>query len=231
MKNKFLRLIAATMSLCLCMVITPITVLAATDTSAFQTVAYSDVSALAVGQKVLITGTPNYSAATNDSSSNFFGVDTAEGTWYIAIGKTSVAAFEAALPAQSMTFYGVYAGTLDANNMPILDIQSGAVSVSGSLQESSEVFEAGQQKVDEEAKAAEEAAAAAAEAEAASKAQQQAKAQTSQDTTKSTMVYIASSGKGKKYHSKASCSNMKGTIKLTLSEAQSRGYTACKKCY
>lgn len=54
---------------------------------------------------------------------------------------------------------------------------------------------------------------------------------TSVSNNKTETVYIASSGKGKKYHSNPNCSNMNGTISLTLGEAQSRGYTACKKCY
>lgn len=44
-------------------------------------------------------------------------------------------------------------------------------------------------------------------------------------------VYIASSGKGKKYHSNPNCSKMNGTISLTTDEAKSRGYTPCSKCY
>ncbi|WP_459476431.1 cell wall-binding protein [Clostridium saccharoperbutylacetonicum] len=48
---------------------------------------------------------------------------------------------------------------------------------------------------------------------------------------KTQMVYVASSGNGKKYHSDPNCSNMKGTRHITLSEAQSEGYTACNKCY
>lgn len=48
---------------------------------------------------------------------------------------------------------------------------------------------------------------------------------------KTQMVYVASSGNGKKYHSNPNCSNMKGTRHITLSEAQSEGYTACSKCY
>jgi hypothetical protein len=52
---------------------------------------------------------------------------------------------------------------------------------------------------------------------------------TSNDKTQ--MVYVASSGNGKKYHSNPKCSNMKGTRHITLSEAQSEGYTACSKCY
>lgn len=44
-------------------------------------------------------------------------------------------------------------------------------------------------------------------------------------------VYIASSGKGKKYHSDPNCSSMNGATPLTKSEAEARGYTPCKKCY
>lgn len=44
-------------------------------------------------------------------------------------------------------------------------------------------------------------------------------------------VYIAGSGKGKKYHSDPNCSNMNNPVPLTQSEAEARGYTPCKKCY
>lgn len=44
-------------------------------------------------------------------------------------------------------------------------------------------------------------------------------------------VYVAGSGKGKKYHSTSGCSNMKDPVPLTQSEAEARGYTPCKKCY
>lgn len=44
-------------------------------------------------------------------------------------------------------------------------------------------------------------------------------------------VYIAGSGKGKKYHSNPNCSNMNDPVPLTQSEAAARGYTPCKKCY
>lgn len=45
------------------------------------------------------------------------------------------------------------------------------------------------------------------------------------------MVYIASSGKGTKYHRTSTCSNMKDATAVTESDAQARGYTPCKKCY
>lgn len=44
-------------------------------------------------------------------------------------------------------------------------------------------------------------------------------------------VYVAASGKGKKYHSRPDCSNMKGTKELTEEEALAQDYTPCKKCW
>ena len=44
-----------------------------------------------------------------------------------------------------------------------------------------------------------------------------------------TMVWIPQSGS--KYHSRSGCSNMKNPTKVTLDEAQSLGYTACKRCH
>lgn len=48
-------------------------------------------------------------------------------------------------------------------------------------------------------------------------------------TTKAVMVWIPETGS--KYHRSSGCSNMKNPTKVTLQDAQSRGYTACKKCY
>lgn len=45
------------------------------------------------------------------------------------------------------------------------------------------------------------------------------------------VVYVASSGDGKKYHSRPSCSNMNGVVEMSVSEAQALGKTACKKCF
>jgi hypothetical protein len=42
-------------------------------------------------------------------------------------------------------------------------------------------------------------------------------------------VWIPTNG-GTKYHSRSSCSNMKNPQEVTLSKAQSLGFTACKKC-
>lgn len=41
-------------------------------------------------------------------------------------------------------------------------------------------------------------------------------------------VYVSNSGK---YHKKSNCSGMKNFFTMTLDEAKSAGYEACKKCY
>ena len=82
-------------------------------------------------------------------------------------------------------------------------------------------------QVEEEAaakKAAEEQAAA--KQQSSSQSSATAKSNTQSEAT----VYIASSGNGKKYHTRSTCSNMKGATALTVSQAKSRGYTPCKKC-
>jgi len=43
------------------------------------------------------------------------------------------------------------------------------------------------------------------------------------------MVWIPTNG-GKKYHSNSGCSGMKNPVQVTISEAISRGFDACKKC-
>lgn len=45
------------------------------------------------------------------------------------------------------------------------------------------------------------------------------------------MVYIASSGNGKKYHSNPNCSKMQGATAVTQEQAEAWGYTPCKRCH
>ena len=45
-----------------------------------------------------------------------------------------------------------------------------------------------------------------------------------------TMVWIPTKG-GKKYHSSESCSNMEDPVQVTLEEAESLGFTPCKRCH
>ena len=50
-----------------------------------------------------------------------------------------------------------------------------------------------------------------------------------EDVYAAVMVWIPKTGK--KYHSNASCSNMKNPTQVTLSQADKQGYEPCKKCY
>lgn len=53
--------------------------------------------------------------------------------------------------------------------------------------------------------------------------------ETEQSQTQETMVWIPKSGS--KYHSDPECSNMKDPSQVSLSQAESLGYTPCKKCW
>ncbi|MDE6579972.1 MAG: hypothetical protein K2K41_05515, partial [Ruminiclostridium sp.] len=51
---------------------------------------------------------------------------------------------------------------------------------------------------------------------------------------KENVVYVAASGKGKRYHSNPNCSGMNGeVIKMTKEQAEAQGLTPCQKntCY
>lgn len=50
------------------------------------------------------------------------------------------------------------------------------------------------------------------------------------DYTREIMVWIPTKG-GTKYHTHAGCSNMDDPQKVTQSEAESRGFTPCKRCH
>lgn len=76
-----------------------------------------------------------------------------------------------------------------------------------------------------EEKQAEEAA----KAQAAAQAQAEAEALAAQQQTQESTVWIPRTGS--KYHSNASCSNMKNPSQVTISQAQASGYEPCKKCY
>ena len=210
MKKRF-RILAAALALCMSLLCCP-AALAATDTSTFQTVPYSQATAQPSGQRITITGKPHYSAATSNATAFIFGFDTADGVWYVAVKKSKFEAFKAAAPAQQMTLYGVYAGTLNVNGMPILDIQNGAVTLGDKTSEIADLYAAGQKTLD------------------AQKAASQAAAKASSGKKTGQMVWIPTIS-GHKYHSNPRCSGMKGPEKVDISTAKARGFTACKKCY
>ena len=57
-----------------------------------------------------------------------------------------------------------------------------------------------------------------------------AASQTAQGQDDQELVYIAGSGKGTRYHSDPTCSQMKNATPLTKEEAEARGYSPCKRC-
>ena len=162
-----------------------------------------------------------------------FGFDTADGVWYVAVKKSKFEAFKAAAPAQQMTLYGVYAGTLNVNGMPILDIQNGAVTLGDKTSEIADLYAAGQKTLDAQKAASQAAAKASSGASRTAAGSAPAKKNTSTASSgKKTgqMVWIPTIS-GHKYHSNPRCSGMKGPEKVDISTAKARGFTACKKCY
>ncbi len=209
MRSKTICIAAAGLALAMSILCTPLA-FAATDVKAYATIPYAQATAQPAGQLLTIIGTPNYSAATSDETTTCFGFDTAEGVWYVAVAKDSFEAFKAAAPAQQMTLYGTYNGTLEANGLPILSIQNGAVKLSGKTSEIADLYAAGQKTLDAQKKSA------------------TGTASVSQKTGQ--LVWIPTNG-GKKYHSKSTCSNMENPKQVDRADAEAQGFTACKKCY
>lgn len=223
MKFRF-RLLPAALALCMFLFsFSPsATALTADDIPTFQSISYSQVGELQVGQRIVVSGKPNFNAVTCNETTELFGFDTDEGVWYIASGPSSVEAIKANISNETIYLYGAYAGTLDANGMPILDIQQGLISYgsNSSAYSSPDFIARGKQILDE----------AAATAEAAAKAAEQAAIEVPYQKT-GQMVWIATHSKGQCYHSRSSCSNMVEPAKVDLGYAKYMGYRACKKCY
>ena len=70
MKKQF-RILAAALALCLSLLCCP-AAFAAVDSSSCQTVPYAQATSQPLGQPITITGTPNYSAATETLLSGTF---------------------------------------------------------------------------------------------------------------------------------------------------------------
>lgn len=126
-----------------------------------------------------------------------------------------------------------------------VDLETGkSATVALELVHDTEAMEKAAREAEEKAKAEAEAQARAQrEAEEAARAAEAAKASQSRAAERQATpapqssaengatVYIAASGNGTKYHRSSSCSNMKGTISMSVSAAESQGYGPCKKCY
>lgn len=126
----------------------------------------------------------------------------------------------------------IFDGEHDKNAVLIIELDAAAMERAAQAAEKKAAEERAAQAAQEAevARIAQEQAAAA-EAQAAAEAAAVAEAEAAAAAEDERTVYVAASGKGKKYHSDPSCSNMKGTRSLSISEAESMGYTPCKKCY
>ena len=222
-KTKFFSL-ALALVLSLCLTISPVA-FAAIDPTVCATIPYAEATTQALGQPIRITGTPTYSAATSNDTAVIFGFDTSEGVWYVAVNKNNFEAFKTAASTQEMILYGTYAGILDVNGMPILDIQQGTVQIGDTAKDISEWYAEGQKVLDEQA--AQQVASA--PSSGSSSAKQSSGLMTSVKMT-GTMVWIPTNG-GTKYHSNSICSKMKNPEKVDLAVAKANGFTACKRCY
>lgn len=205
------RFLSVILALCMCL---SFSVPAA---SAADSVSYAQTSTLAVGQPITVTGTANYGAYTNNGSTTLLAIDAPDGTWFAAIGPYSADAFKTEVGSRTVTLNGVYAGTMDINGMPIIDVQQGTLSYNSTVSSSSSILSAGQEIVDQAAaaKAAEEAAARAA----------------AEPQWKKTgrMVWIPTRG-GECWHTNPYCSGMIDPEKVDLGYAQYMGFRDCKRC-
>ena len=126
----------------------------------------------------------------------------------------------------------ISAGNVESTPVTVTIIDSERIAAEEAARKAAEEEDARKAAEEEAARKAaeEEAARKAAEEESAKKAaeeaaQQQAAAQQPQEQ----MVWIPQSGS--KYHSKSSCSGMDGPRQIPISQAISRGYEPCKRCY
>lgn len=233
-----IRLLSIILTLCICLSLAIPAAYAAESTSYLE-VSYAQASSLEVGQPITITGVANYNAHTSNDSTTLLAIDAPDGTWFAAIGSFSSDAFKATIGSCDVTLYGVYAGTMDINGMPIIDVQQGTLSYTGWLQsvstpslhtfvESSgstaELLSPAQEVIDQAAAEAAAAAKAKEEAEAAAKA-----ASTPQWKKTGKMVWIPTHG-GHCYHSNPYCSGMISPEKVDLGYAKYMGFRNCKKC-
>lgn len=90
-----------------------------------------DLSTLAVGSNVILTGMVDYNAVYNDGTNNYIGYNTTQGTWYICLGSYSVEAFKMIVPddgtIEKFEAFGTYTGLLEANGLPVVDVQLGEI--------------------------------------------------------------------------------------------------------
>ena len=120
---------------------------------------------------------------------------------------------------------GEFSVTAEGNDIKSNSVEINVVDYKKAEKEAAEkaALAEAQKKAEEEKAAAEEAAQQNAEETNAAQSQHQ---QANESNEKKVWI----SATGKKYHSRSSCSNMSSPQEVTVSEAEKRGYTPCKKC-
>lgn len=241
---KKIRIFAVFMALYMCLCcISPFAAASGNDIDNYHRIEYTQTGALQSGDSVYICGTPNYDAYTYNESTTLLAVDTDDGTWFVAIGPVSTDVFKAGVPSGKIYLFGAYAGTMNTNGMPILDIQNGYIGYTKEVYEvsysygryttklfysnTSDAIAQGQKVVDEAAAKAQ----AEAEAEAARKAQEEAAKAAEAAAWKKTgkMVWIPTHG-GECWHTNPHCCNMIDPEKVDLGYAKYLGFRDCSKC-
>ncbi len=228
------RFLSVVLALCMCLSFSVPAASAAGNTAA----SYAQASTLAVGQPITVTGTANYGAYTNNGSTTLLAIDAPDGTWFAAIGPYSAEAFRDSVDDCTITLNGVYAGTMDINGMPIIDVQQGTLTFEGWVTDrltfrfsntysslvsysgsTSELLAPVQKVLDEAA------------AEATAKAAEEAAAKAAEPQWKKTgrMVWIPTRG-GECWHTNPYCSGMIDPEKVDLGYAEYMGFRDCKRC-
>lgn len=207
-KRPLFRVIAGAVAICVCMVSSPVSASAFTNRRDYSVAISSTASKYSSGDKIYTIGIPDYKTTVTENDCNYFRVTTETGDWYIAIGENTAAALKKAVSKDKSIYYGTYAGKLESEKAPILDIRDGAIYTydNKKLTKATDAFA-------EENKTLKQ------------------KKQESQSTAKKADpdVYITSGGT--KYHKSRTCSNMRAPKKVKKSYATQNGYTACQKCY
>ena len=126
-KRPLFRVIAGAVAICVCMVSSPVSASAFTNRRDYSVAISSTASKYSSGDKIYTIGIPDYKTTVTENGCNYFRVTTETGDWYIAIGENTAAALKKAVSKDKSIYYGTYAGKLESEKAPILDIRDGAI--------------------------------------------------------------------------------------------------------
>ena len=146
----------------------------------------------------------------------------------LELSENSIAKLDYSNGMAVVTFTGTGDATLFFTANGEVASNSVTITVSDKVAEEKAKEEA-EKEAQEEADAAAQKAAEEESQEQFEQAEQNISSDNSAQNPQEEMVWIPQSGK--KYHSNSSCSGMENPSQVTKSEAESRGYTPCQRCY